>query len=190
MLVVDTSIYLQQLRKIVPMGLKAFGIIGVIVLLMSCNSNTQGNVETSTQENDSELTEADIANLKYLEFALDYDVANIVEPWDVYTRLRETIESVKKADFSFFHADEKAAMELIKEMKASVPDTLNTPSVLSRILVMETMLQKMQETSGLSTVSKTELSNVVKDVLIAYSNLNFQLNKKLERDKQKILRPN
>ncbi|MBC3758157.1 hypothetical protein H7U19_07065 [Hyunsoonleella sp. SJ7] len=171
------------------MGLKTLSILVMISFLLSCNSGTQSNTETVAQGDNSELTKDDIANLKYLEFTLDRQAETIAEPWDAYSRLREAVEGVKNADFSFFNAEEKASTELIKDLKATVPDTLNTPSVLSRILVMETMLQKMQETSGLSTTTKAELSQAVKDVLVAYSNLNFQLNKKLEKDKQNIQRP-
>ncbi|MFD2725100.1 hypothetical protein [Hyunsoonleella rubra] len=171
------------------MSLKTLRIFGIVILLLSCKNSTQNDAEKTTHTNNSELTKDDIANLKYLEFTLDPQAESIAEPWDAYSRLREAVEGVKNADFSFFNAEEKASEELIKDLKATVPDTLNTPSVLSRILVMQTMLQKMQETSGLSTTTKAELSQAVRDVLVAYSNLNFQLNKKLEKDKQNIQRP-
>ena len=79
---------------------------------------------------------------------------------------------------------------MLKELRKDIPDTLKTQSVLSRITIVENMLYKLDEAYKLNTTTKTELAASVKALLISYSNLNFQLNKKLEKDNQNIVRPN
>lgn len=159
--------------------------------IVSCNNKQQQNEETSANSNESNsLNEADIAKLKYLEFALDPKAEVLAEPWQPYSRLKTTIENIKKADFSFFGEDEQAIFVLVKELRSTIPDTLETQSVLSRITIVENMLYKLDETYKLRTTTKPELATSTKQLLEAYSNLNFQLNKKLEKDSQKIMRPN
>ncbi len=171
------------------MAVKHIFTLGILVLVASCGNNGQSNMDASAKGDTGALKVGDISQIEYLEFALDRKVEALAEPWEAYTRLQETVEGIKRADFSFFNVEEKAANILIRDLKSTVPDTLNTTAVLSRILVVETMLKKMDETVRLSTSTKTELSRAVKDVLESYSNLNFQLNKKIEKDQQKILRP-
>lgn len=173
------------------MLLRLFKIICFCAVITACNNKPQQTDETSSETSDTNaITEADIAKLKYLEFALDPKIEVLAEPWQPYTRLKTAIENIKTANFSFFEEDEQAVFQLVKELRKDIPDTLKTQSVLSRITIVENMLYKLDETYKLGTTTKPELSEAVKDLLISYSNLNFQLNKKLEKDNQKIVRPN
>ncbi len=172
------------------MVLRHFKIICFCFVVMACNKKQQPTEATTETNKTYDLTEADIAKLKYLEFAIDPKVEALAEPWQPYFRLKTAIENIKKTDFSFFDEDKKAIPELLKELREGIPDTLKTQSVLSRITIVENMLYKLDETYQLSTTTKTELAASVKALLISYSNLNFQLNKKIEKDGQNIVRPN
>lgn len=173
------------------MILRLFKIICFCVVITACNGKKQQEIDKTTKTNTTNsLIEADVAKLKYLEFDLDPKVEVLAEPWQPYTRLSTTTELVKKADFSFFDEDDQAVFELIKELRNTIPDTLKTQSVLSRITIVENMLYKLDESYKLSTTTKPELLSSVKSFLVSYSNLNFQLNKKLEKDNQNIIRPN
>ncbi|MEW4923384.1 hypothetical protein [Algibacter sp. 2305UL17-15] len=174
------------------MSLRFFVILSTCFILFCCNNSAQNSSEANNDEESIEssiLTEAEISKLKYIEFTLDPKAEVLAEPWEPYSRLKTTIENIKKADFSFFVDDNQATFELIKDMRKTIPDTLNNQAVLSRIKIIETMLFKLDEASKFSNITKSELSKIVKDLLIAFSNLNFQINKKLEKDSQQILRP-
>ena len=54
---------------------------------------------------------------------------------------------------------------------------------------METKFLKLESLVNLSTTSKTELIANIQDFLIAFSNLNLQMNKKIENDNIIIERP-
>lgn len=172
------------------MFLRGFTIISLCFLIVACNNKPQQAAATETEANNTGvLAEADIAKLKYLEFALDPKTEVLTEPWQPYGRLQEAVENVKKANFSFFEDDEQAVYQLLRELRKTIPDTLKTQSVLSRITIVENMLYKLDETYKLRTTTKPELAASIKELLVAYSNLNFQLNKKLEKDQQRIVRP-
>lgn len=172
------------------MLLRLFKIISFCFVITACNNKPQQTTDAKTETNKTSiLTEADIAKLKYLEFALDPKAEVLTESWQPYNRLKTAVENIKKADFSFFEEDEQAVFELVKELRNTIPDTLKTQSALSRITIVENMLYKLEETYKLNTTTKPELAAATKALLVAYSNLNFQLNKKLEKDKQRIERP-
>ncbi|SEP71094.1 hypothetical protein SAMN05421824_0121 [Hyunsoonleella jejuensis] len=172
------------------MVLRLFIIFCCFVVIIACNNKPQQTEDTSNKTNTTDvLTETDIAKLKYIEFALDPKVEVLTEPWQPYSRLKTAITNIKTANFSFFDEDEQAIFQLVKELRKDIPDTLKTQSVLSRITIVENMLYKLDETYKLNTTTKSELAASTKELLVAYSNLNFQLNKKLEKDNQKIVRP-
>ena len=90
---------------------------------------------------------------------------------------------------SYFKDNNEAITKLVKELKEKIPDTLNTPSVDARITSLETKIYKLESLYNLSTTSKDELSLLIKEFLESVSNLNLQMNKKLEKDSQIIETP-
>jgi hypothetical protein len=61
-----------------------------------------------------------------------------------------------------------------------MPDSIKTAPILSRITALETMILKLNSTLKLDNVDKTEQLRAVKELLIAMSNFNLQINKKFE----------
>jgi hypothetical protein len=53
---------------------------------------------------------------------------------------------------------------------------------LSRVTLVETMILKLNDDLTLTNIEADDKLNSVLEVLIAFSNLNLQIDKKLERD--------
>lgn len=163
----------------------------MLLMVLSCQRTGQ----TPTDENGTTdlkhvVTEKDIQQLNYVDFSLDDRVIPIVEPWKPFNQLQTIIDNTKKGDISYFKTDGKKNLKtLISDLRKSIPDTLNTSSIIARIRVMETKLFKAESLANLSTTKKQDLLESLKEVLVSYSNLNFQLNKKMENDSQNIERP-
>ncbi len=174
------------------MKLLFFGILSTLFLMSSCKNATKSNPQIDIKEEKSSsttLTEADISKIKYIDFILDEKGEKLAKDWASYSKLVEIIEQTKRADFSFFLIDKEDFFEFIKNLKKEIPQGLKSPATESRVKVIETMLYQMQEAVNLSTTKKLELKHAIEDLLIAFSSLNFQLNKKLEKENQKIVRP-
>ncbi|GAB1856798.1 hypothetical protein MHTCC0001_16340 [Flavobacteriaceae bacterium MHTCC 0001] len=172
------------------MTIRFLAISSICILLVCCKKNTENDTtkEANASKN-SIITELDIKALQYTDFGLDQRAKQLVEPWEAYQNLEGTITAIKTADFSFFETDEKATLELVKSLKESIPDTLNTPSIYSRIKIVETMLYKTEDVTTLTNIPKPEVAKTIKDLFVSFSNLNFQINKKIEKDNRKIVRP-
>jgi hypothetical protein len=163
----------------------------ILLLGLSCKKTTPTNTEKSDTHNKSQvITEKDISNLNYLEFDLDDRVIPIVESWQEFNQLESIIENAKKGDLSYFKTEGKKNLKtLFSSIKETIPETLNTQSILARLRVVETKAYKTESLSNLSTTKKQELLDSIKELLVSFSNLNFQLNKKLENDSQNIEKP-
>ena len=160
-------------------------------MCLSCKKTTQTDTENSDTTNKSlTITEKDMSKLKYLDFSIDDRVEPIVGSWQEFNQLGDIIESVKKGDLSYFKTDAKKNLKtLLRDIRETIPDTINKPAILARITVVETKLYKTESLSNLSTTKRQELLNTLKELLVSFSNLSFQLNKKIENDSRNVEKP-
>jgi hypothetical protein len=163
--------------------------VSLFVLFSSCNNSANHSTEEVEKAYNPDITSQDIEKLKYTEYALDEKTHLALADWSQYIELEEVITKVKKGDLSFFNDNEKAINILSRDFKKNIPETVDSPSILARILVFETKLYKLESLSNLSTTSKEELLETIKEFLISFSNLNLQMNKKIEFDSRDIVRP-
>ncbi|WP_100613933.1 hypothetical protein [Confluentibacter citreus] len=168
-------------------------LCGCMLLIgVSCKKTTPTsteNIEDVTNKSQA-ITEKDISKLNYMDFAIDERVEPIIESWQEFNQLETIIENTKKGDLSYFKSDAKKNLKtLLSDIRQTIPDTINTPAILARITVLETKLYKTESLSNLSTTKKQELLNTLKELLVSFSNLSFQLNKKIENDSHIIEKP-
>ncbi|WP_111308988.1 hypothetical protein [Confluentibacter sediminis] len=163
----------------------------ILLMCLSCKKTTQTDTENSDVAKKSQtITEKDMSKLKYLDFSIDDRVKPIVGSWQEFNQLNDIIESVKKGDLSYFKTDAKKNLKtLLTDIRETIPDTINKPAILARITVLETKLYKTESLSNLSTTKKGDLLNTLEELLVSFSNLNFQLNKKIENDARNIEKP-
>ena len=72
-------------------------------------------------------------------------------------------------------------------LKNTVPDILNQPEIISRMTVIETNFMKFESLISKSALSEKEKENNVKKINKSFSNLNFQIDKVIEKQKIIIL---
>tara|TARA_R110000868_G_scaffold320583_4_gene581522 strand:+ start:10197 stop:10718 length:522 start_codon:yes stop_codon:yes gene_type:complete len=161
------------------------------LLLVSCNntSNESKTKQTFIEPVNKSLSEKDISKLKYIEYSLDDKTENAIENWIKYKELETLVQNVKKGDLSYFNDNNEAIKTFLTEFENTIPDTVNTAPVGARITAFKTKLYKLESLSNLKTTSKQELGMTIKEFLESFSNLNLQMNKKLEKDSQQIERP-
>lgn len=159
-------------------------IICLFFSLLSCNQKKENDVPIQVTVPTKKITESDISKLKFLEYGLDIKTEKAIESWEKYKELEDITAKLKKGDLTFFKDNSEAIKTFLKEFKEKIPDTLNTPSVEARVTALETKLYKLESLANLSTTTKEELSFTIKEFLESLSNLNLQMNKKLEKDTQ------
>lgn len=156
----------------------------VFVLLVSCNGekNATTLLDEESTEQEVKITAKAIESFDYTDYALSTNAEVVVAQWEKYQELGIQVSYLKKADLSFFNGDKDVLKKFIEEFRATIPTELNTNPIISRTVIIETALLKLNESLTIDNIGgKVKLLNV-KEMLQAFSNLNYQINKKLERD--------
>lgn len=169
--------------------MKLFISLLLIGSLFSCKENTDNTQQTDENSTASLITKKTIQNLNFLEFGLDSKVKKITKNWEKYTELESIILNLKQADLSYFKDNHEILEALITDLKQTVPKKLDSPSIVSRLIALETKIYKLESVINLSNSSTETLISSIKEVLVSFSNLNLQMNKKIERESQKIKKP-
>lgn len=164
----------------------SFFIIGCF---FSCNGNKDDVQQTKENDSAFSISKKSIEKLNYLEFGLDNKVKKITQNWKKYNELEGVILNLKQADLSYFKDNHEILEALIVDLKQTIPEKLNSPSIVSRLIALETKIYKLESVVNLSNSTSETLIGSTKEVLVSFSNLNLQMNKKIERESQKIKKP-
>ncbi|MCT4629550.1 hypothetical protein [Winogradskyella sp.] len=154
------------------------------LLLINCGDDKVLS-ETENEENSNQksvITAKAIEGFKYTDYVLSPRGKKAVANWEKYNELAIQVDYLKKADLSFFNGDKELLKVFINELKTKIPDALKTNPIVSRTVIIETTLFKLNENLTLNNIKDQLKLESVKEVLVAFSNLNYQINKKLERD--------
>ena len=138
--------------------------------------------EKDKQKTTSVFNTSAIQKLKYTDYALSGEAEDAVAGWEKYKELAIQIEYLKDGDLSFFNGDKVLLTDFLKVFKEELPEVLTTRPILSRVTLVETMILKLNDDLTLTNIEADDKLNSVLEVLIAFSNLNLQIDKKLERD--------
>lgn len=165
------------------MKIKILIVLSVLIMFFSCKKTTTIN-KNIKEETLTKLSEKEISKLNYIEFALDSRTEKIIKTpgWKAYYEVQDIITNVKKGNLSFFNDNSEAIAELLKALKNDIPSKLNQSATIARITALETKMYKLESLVNLSTTDKKELKSIIKEFFEAFSNLNFQMNKKIENE--------
>ncbi len=171
--------------------MKYFALLLTVFFVLGCNSKTEQTTnEVSDQEKDSQrITVKDIDNLKYSDYVLSPEAKEAVLNWQRYQELTMQIDYLKQADLSFFGGKNDILTTFLNDLKNDIPQSLATPAIKERLIALETKLLKLHSTLKLSNAKKSEILSNIKELLVATSNLNLQMNKKFELESQVIEDP-
>ncbi len=148
----------------------------LFISFTSCDEITSINVQkdnpNSTNINYSEINFESIYYVRYNPS---------IEKWINYFELNEFIEQLNSNDFSSLVDNKKFLLRFFKGIKFSIPDEINKPEIKSRLTVIETDFMRFE-----SMLSNFEIENEIKIKMVkkinnSFSNLNFQIDKLLEK---------
>lgn len=160
-----------------------FIVIVASYVLLACGG-TQNDQDIAVEETIKErvITQKTISNFTYTDYALSSDAEGLVADWGKYKELAIQINYLKEADLSFFNGDLKQLQDFLISFKNTLPEELQTNPITSRVTVLETKLLKLNENLNLSNIAISIQLESIQEVLEAFSNLNWRINKKLEID--------
>lgn len=165
--------------------------ISICLLVTNCKSDKVSEVILETQEqiDAKTISPKDIEAIRYDDFGLSSDSEKAVTDWQKYQELENQIDLLKKGDLTYFSSDPLIIETLIKELRGEMPKALRTNEINARITALETKIQKLNSLLSMANIDKREKLEAVREFLITYSNVNLQINKKFEFEKNNVLKP-
>ncbi len=163
-----------------------------VMFFFSCNqtSETTSEVKPTEASASQKISKNDIEALNYTDFGLSIDAKRAVENWQKYQELTQQIELLKQADFSFYQTEITLITTFFNDLRAEIPKPLATKEINARLTVLDTKMQKLNSLLLLNNISKSNKLEGIQELLVAFSNLNLQINKKLEFEANDIFKPN
>ncbi|WP_299112291.1 hypothetical protein [uncultured Winogradskyella sp.] len=154
-------------------------------ILVSCGTDNAKPDDAKSESTDQKtiITAKAIKSFNYTDYVLSPSAEKALANWEKYQELAIQINYLKKADLSFFNGDKDLLIKFIEEFKLALPENFKTNPIISRLAIIETSLYRLNENLILDNIDDDLKLKSVKEVLVAFSNLNYQINKKLERDK-------
>lgn len=169
--------------------MKIINAFFLLFCLTACNDVKTESSQTK-QEHDTQIVSKEtISNLDFIEFVLDAKAEKLFETWAKYIEIQNLTTNIKQGDLSFFKDNSELLIALIEDFKATVPEQIDSPSIWVRIKALETKMYKLESAVSLPTTNKQDLTASIKELLIAFSNFNLQINKKFEKESQNIQKP-
>lgn len=155
----------------------------MIILLQSCNNSIK--IADNFAHNNTPENSINISS-KINPQKLSFEAQNITQKWSSLPELQSIINGLKSENYTAFMETDNYLKEFITELKKTLPKKLNSPSITSRIVVLETNILELE-----SILSKTQLETKKKDLVTdksieSYYNLIYQINKTIEKELQKI----
>ena len=151
-------------------------IFALFISFTSCDEITTGNVQkdnsNSTTINYSEINFESIYEVKYY---------SSIEQWINYFELNEFIEQLNSNDYSSLIDNKKFLLRFFRGIKFSIPDEINKPEIISRLTVIETDFMRFESMLSNYEIEKEIKIKMVKKINNSFSNLNFQIDKLLEK---------
>ena len=165
--------------------------LSICFLITSCKSDKVSEVVVETQEQKDAkiISQKDIESIRYDDFGLSSDSQKTVEDWQKYQELKIQIELLKKGDLIYFSGDPLIVKTLLQELRTQIPVKLKTKEISARLTALDTKTQKLNSLLRIDNIEKDEKIQAIKEFLITTSNLNLQINKKFEYDKNNVLKP-
>ena len=151
-------------------------IFALFISFTSCDEITTGNVQkdnpNSTTINYSEINFESIYEVKYY---------SSIEQWINYFELNESIEQLNSNDYSSLIDNKKFLLRFFRGIKFSIPDEINKPEIKSRLTVIETDFMRFESMLSNYEIEKEIKIKMVRKINNSFSNLNFQIDKLLEK---------
>ena len=152
----------------------------IFIVLISCKEIVNEAEATDSLSSKSiDYSELNIESVYKINFY------SKIDEWTNYLELSDYINQLNSNDYSTLIDNKKYLVRFFNGIKNTIPKDINKPEIKSRITVIETDFLKLE-----SMLSNFEIDNetrikIVKKINNSFSNLNFQIDKLLE--KQEII---
>ena len=147
----------------------------LVLVFFSCKKESKKLSKEIPNNNDIAFIQLEFENI----YKSNNDLT--LESWLNYIELAEYINQFNSNDFSSLIDNKKYLIRFFNGIKNTIPDVLNQPEISSRLTVIETDFLKLESMLSNFEISPDQKNKMVKRINNSFSNLNFQIDKLIEK---------
>ena len=147
----------------------------LVLVFFSCKKESKKLSKEIPNNNDIAFIQLEFENI----YKSNNDLT--LESWLNYIELAEYINQINSNDFSSLIDNKKYLIRFFNGIKNTIPDVLNQPEISSRLTVIETDFLKLESMLSNFEISSDQKIKMVKRINNSFSNLNFQIDKLIEK---------
>ncbi|HET8886244.1 MAG TPA: hypothetical protein VFM70_07840 [Salinimicrobium sp.] len=143
------------------------------LLLFACN-NESDPVSEEKLDNQELTTPLEIAPVQ--EVSLLPQAKKEVEQWPAYQNTESAINNLKDYNLEELMANSKQLIGFIDELRNTLPSNYRVPPITSRINVLHTKTQVLQQELTSETVDRKEIKTIAGEIASSFEYLKIQFN--------------
>lgn len=154
-------------------------LVIVLVLFVSCG-DTQNNTEL-LQEQEVQTDET-YGNPDFKFPKLSTSAESFLNDWTVFDDFKTEAIAINGSNLSTLKNRSEYLVSRVDSLIKKIPDTLDTQSVYSRLLVAKTRAALLKQLANKVTIDNAEIDKGVYEMNLATTNLIVQINEKFQKD--------
>ena len=154
-------------------------ILVITTVLFSCENSDSKEENTAFIEQAPVLYGEETYNFPELLKLANEQVVH----WGVLEDLISEIKDLNGSNYIQLRTRSENVKEYSDSLANSIPETLNTNPINSRLLVLKTRAALLYETAHLTAVDTANLQNAVAELNVAVNNLVMHFNEKVQKDR-------
>lgn len=154
--------------------MKTLIFFGLILTLISCKTEQDG--ENSIQnEIDTTSFQKEI-KIEENELSLEPKARNFALNWVEYITAQNEIKRLENSTINQVMNNAPSIAQIMESLKTSVPDSLKSVAVESRLNVVNTKAQLLRQYSGKQNPDAEDIAQTTKELHQEFTNLKLQMN--------------
>lgn len=145
-----------------------------ILLLVSCKEEPPKPTGTNAEAKARFSEELQVTTNRRVD--LLPEAREEVSQWLAYATAQNEMESLRNSSGYDILDSSNSIMQIMESLKSSIPDTLQTPAVISRSNVLVTKAKILHQLSNKKEKDAAEIFNVANDLIVEFDNFKLQLN--------------
>lgn len=147
-------------------------------LLVCCGNETGEETSIQTTTIDTLRFGLSKENIPSLSTGLQ----KVIENWSVYPEFSLEVAQFQNMDLEALKLRSAKLASLTDSLSNSIPDTLFTEPIQSRLVILKTRSQLLQQEAGKNNIDPKAIENQISETNKAIKNFVIQLNEKLQKD--------
>lgn len=156
-----------------------FSIFLICFLLISCGNSSE---ETKTQQPPHNITSRLYGDANFVFPKLTSEAKLEVSHWGAYEDFDMEAKSINGNNIEALQIKTSQLVSHIDSLTKKIPDTLNTRAIFSRVIVVKTRSQLLEQEVNKSRIDSLQVQNYLNEMNISVKNLIVQINEKFQKD--------